>query len=55
MGRGGFIALPSGATAYPLAACAQQPAVGEPLRALRHHPKAIGHVEAQGGARCFGF
>jgi branched-chain amino acid transport system substrate-binding protein len=53
MGRGGFIALPSGATAYPLAACAQQPAVGEPLRALRHHPKAIGHVEAQRGRAVF--
>jgi len=53
MGRGGFIALPSGATAYPLAACAQQPAVGEPLRALRHHPKAIGHVDAQRGRPVF--
>ena len=47
MGRGGFIALPSGATAYPFAAWAQQPAVGKPLPALRHRPKAIGHVEAR--------
>src|ERR1700746_300068 len=53
MGRGGFIALSSGATAYPLAACAQQPAVGEPLRALRHRPKAIGHIEAQRGRAVF--
>src|SRR5438552_10673629 len=53
MRRGGFIALSSGATAYPLAACAQQPAVGEPLRALRHHPKAIGHVDAQRGRAVF--
>jgi branched-chain amino acid transport system substrate-binding protein len=52
MGRGGFIALPSGATAYPLAACAQQPAVGKP-RASRHHPKAIGHVDAQRGRAVF--
>jgi hypothetical protein len=53
MRRSGFIALPSGATAYPLAACAQQPAVGKPLRALRHRPKTIGHVEAQRGRAVF--
>jgi branched-chain amino acid transport system substrate-binding protein len=53
MRRGGFIALPRGATAYPLAACAQQPAVGKPLRALRHRPKAIGHVEAGRGRAVF--
>jgi branched-chain amino acid transport system substrate-binding protein len=53
MGRGGFIALPSGARAYPLAACAQQPAVGKPLRALHHRPKAIGHVEARRGRAVF--
>ena len=53
MGRGGFIALPSGATAYPLAACAPQPAVGKPLRAGRLRSKAIGHVEAQTGRAVF--
>jgi branched-chain amino acid transport system substrate-binding protein len=53
MGRGGFIALPSDATAYPLAARAQQPAVGEPPRAVRHRSKAIGHVEARRGRAVF--
>jgi branched-chain amino acid transport system substrate-binding protein len=53
MGRGAFIALPSGATADPLAACAPQPAVGKPPRAVRHRPKAIGHVEAQRGRAVF--
>jgi len=48
-----FIALLGDATAYPLAGCTQQPAVGEPLRALRHRPKAIGHVEPQRGRAVF--
>ena len=44
-----FIALLGDATAHALAASARQPSVGEPLPALRHRPKAIGHVEAQTG------
>ena len=49
MGRGGFIALPSGATAYPLAACAQQPAVCERPRTFRQGLKAIRHIEGERG------
>jgi branched-chain amino acid transport system substrate-binding protein len=48
-----FIALLGDATAYPLAGCTQQPAVGELLRALCHRPKAIGHVEPQRGRAVF--
>src|SRR5580704_346608 len=49
MTRGGFIALPSGATAYALAACARQPAVGELLRALRHCLKTPDHIKGERG------
>ena len=45
----GFIALLGGATAHPLAASAWQPAVCEPLRALRHRTKATRHIEGERG------
>jgi len=45
----GFIALLGGATAHPIAASAWQPAVCEPLRALRHRTKATRHIEGERG------
>ena len=53
MRRSRFIALLNGATACPLAASAQQPAVGKPLRALRHRPKAISRIEGGSGRAMF--
>ena len=47
MRRTGFIALLGAATAYPLAGCAQQPAVGKPLRALRQGLKTPAHIEGE--------
>ena len=49
----GFIALPSGTTACPLAASSRQPAVCGRLRALRQRPKATGHIEGQRGRAGF--
>jgi ABC-type branched-subunit amino acid transport system substrate-binding protein len=49
----GFVALPSGITACPLAASARQPAVCGRLRALRQRLKATGHIEGQRGRAGF--
>src|SRR5690349_16785460 len=53
MRRGGFIALPSGATASPLAASARQRAVCKRLWALGHCLKTPDHIEGERGRAVF--